>query len=81
LIKKNKAIISDRHKNAKFLHVRACNLIVLQNPLYASESKTSEALKARRKIRLDSLKKDVPRSFFKKLLWKISIKKFKYGLL
>ena len=81
LIRKNKKIINNRHKNAKFLHVRACNLSILQNPLYASKSKTSEALKARRKIRLDSLKKDVPRSFFKKLLWAISIKKFKYGLL
>ena len=77
LIRKNKSIVKNRHKSAKFLHVRMCNLMILRDCPYASGS-NNEAIKARRKIRLDSLKKDLPKGFAKRILWAISIKKVGY---
>jgi GT2 family glycosyltransferase len=74
LIRKNKSIVKSRHKGAKFLHVRMCNLMILCSRPYTSES-NNEAVKARRKIRLDSLKKDLPKGFAKRILWAVSIKK------
>jgi len=75
LLKKNKLIIKKRHKSAKFLHVRMCNLMVLKDPLYAQDSKNNRALRVRREIRIDSLKRDIPKGFIKKLRWKYLINK------
>jgi len=75
-IKKNKKIVVGRHKNAKFLHVRVCNLMILKDPLYTQDSKNNRTLEVRRKIRMDSLKKDLPKGFLKKLRWKYLINKF-----
>jgi GT2 family glycosyltransferase len=79
LIRKNKEIIKDRHKNARFLHVRECNLLILKSHPYARASHDNESTKFRRKMRFDSLKKDVPKSFIKRILWAISIKKINPG--
>lgn len=77
LIRKNKLIIKNRHKDVKFLHVRVCNLMILRGRPYASQSKNNEAANARRKIRFDSLKKDLPKGLVKRILWVIHIKKTK----
>jgi GT2 family glycosyltransferase len=77
LIEKNKKILKARHKKIKFLHVRTCNLLILQGPTYACESKQNRPLDLRRKIRFDALREDLPKSFLKKILWNYSIKKIK----
>jgi len=77
LVRKNKSIIKNRYKDAKFLHVRMCNLMILRGRPYASQLKDNEAANARRKIRLDSLKKDLPKGLVKRILWAIHIKKTK----
>jgi GT2 family glycosyltransferase len=77
LIKKNKELIIRRHQSVRFLHVRACNLLVLQSSAYVSESKADYAIKRRRQIRVDSLRKDVPKGLFKKILWNFSINRKK----
>jgi len=77
LIEKNKKILKARHKKIKFLHVRTCNLLILQGPTYACESKQNRPLDLRRKIRFDALREDLPKIFLKKILWNYSIKKIK----
>ncbi len=70
LIRDNKAILSRRHIDIKFMHVRQCNLLLLNNyPDLLSQS-NSEALRLRLNLRILAIQKDTPKSFFKKIAWK-----------
>ncbi len=73
LIKRNKKIIIKRHRNVIFQHARNCNyLIIKEYPQYSSE-----AISIRRDLRKKGLIMDMPKSWGKKMLWKLKIRKIK----
>ncbi|MEY4454379.1 MAG: hypothetical protein RI951_973 [Pseudomonadota bacterium] len=71
LIHKNKSIFLGRHPQAKLPHQRECNLSAIN--FYATQKLTS-AIQIRLNLRLELMKKIMPKSFFKKLLWRKKIK-------
>ncbi len=71
LIQKNKSIFLSRHPQAKLPHQRECNLSAIN--FYITQEPTS-AIQIRLNFRLELMKKIMPKSFFKKLLWRKKIK-------
>lgn len=71
LIQKNKSIFLSRHPQAKLPHQRECNLSAIN--FYIIQEPTS-AIQIRLNFRLELMKKIMPKSFFKKLLWRKKIK-------
>jgi GT2 family glycosyltransferase len=67
LMKRNKKIIRHVHGHVKFHHVRWCNMQTLKF-LIASEN-SGEHIKERLRLRIQALALDMPKSFFKKLIW------------
>ncbi len=72
LIHKNKSIFLRRHPKAKLPHLRECNLSAI---IYYATQKHTSAIQIRLNLRLELMKKIMPKSFFKKFLWRKKIKK------
>jgi GT2 family glycosyltransferase len=71
LIRKNKNLLQSKHPDAKFEHTRLGNLAVLKAyALLETTGQWTPDLEARKNLRLDALKDDSPRSFFKRMLWR-----------
>lgn len=75
LMKRNKLLLKRKHPQAQFLHARIGNLEVLksyeQTPVAARDG-----IELRRTFRLQALREDAPRSFWKKWLWMRKVKSF-----
>jgi len=75
LIKKNKALLKSKHPHAKFEHTREANLeIIKAYQLMRRRQEWSSALQAREDLRIKALTEDAPRSWFKRLRWKIRVR-------
>lgn len=76
LMKRNKKLLRGKHPDARFEHVRLGNLAILlaYEELKQSGNWTPE-LEYRRVLRHSALLDDVPRSPFKKWLWKRNIRR------
>jgi GT2 family glycosyltransferase len=75
LIHKNKFILLGRHPEAKLHHQRECNWSAIN--FYATQKPTS-AIQIRLNLRLELMKKIMPKSFFKKLGWQKKIKNIEH---
>jgi len=76
LIKRNKKLFFNRHPHALLLHQREGNLAALEE--YAKlrrEGFWNEGLAIRARMRVEALETDLPRSPFKKWLWRRKIQK------
>jgi GT2 family glycosyltransferase len=71
LIKRNKKIFLRRHPDAVLYHQREGNLQALEEYIKLKQgNQWNEGLELRSKLRVDTLLTDLPRSPFKKWLWK-----------
>jgi GT2 family glycosyltransferase len=68
LLKRNKKIIQKVHGQVKFHHVRWCNEQALK--WLISTANLEENMKKRLALRIHALTLDMPKSFFKKIIWK-----------
>lgn len=70
LIKKNKKLLQSKHSDARFEHTRLGNLAVLESyRRFETSGQWTLALDERRKLRIQALTQDAPRSWIKRLLW------------
>ena len=71
LMKCNKKLLQSKHPDARFEHTRLGNLAILQAyRTLQSERRWTPALEARKRLRIDALQADAPRSPLKRWLWK-----------
>ncbi|BDW10217.1 hypothetical protein PSHI8_02990 [Polynucleobacter sp. SHI8] len=76
LIKNNKKIFMSKFPKAQLRHRRLDNLMVLNHYLNLSLEQLSEKeIQSRIKLRFQMADNDNPRSFWKKWIWKIKVKK------
>ncbi len=73
LIKLNKSLMKKRHPRMRFLHVRNCNLQMLQGYLKHPDRLKSEEFIKRFTLRKVALQLDLPKGFLKRMAWKIKI--------
>lgn len=72
LLKKNKQLLKKRHPNARFEHLRNGNYAILEKYCQLPESGAwCESMQVRLALRVATLEKEVPRSPFKRLWWKL----------
>ena len=69
LMKNNKTLLKKKHPDAKFQHARLGNLAVLDAYKNLSLIPSAE-VNFRREFRLQALQEDVPKSFWKRWLWR-----------
>lgn len=76
LVKRNKRLMSQKHRDIQYMHARQCNLQIRK--LYESSYTftQTDAQKTRIVLRNTGLKKDLPKSPIKKWLWKSQINRF-----